>query len=246
MASPGNKDRQTRVDFGKKLVGYAAAAGATLAMGAPAAQAAPIVVDPVDIVLQGPFSGTPIDMNNDSLNDFYFYVSTNGPTFSQGSYAYQVGYPYPGARIAGELQNVYYATGSAAFTYPFARNTGFGAIVSTALFTTSAFMLGYAGYYGTAAGGPLGNFAGNRGFLGVSFLDAALAQHFGWIDISASSDLHQLTIHRWAYERDPDTPIETPQTPVPESGSLALLAMGAAGLAAWRRSKSTRQSGNAT
>lgn len=82
-------------------------------------------------------------------------------------------------------------------------------------------------------------FTGTTAFMGVDFLDASNNKLFGWIRITGGSTLgFPATIVDWAYE-DSGAGILTGATAVPEPSSMALgcLAMGAAGLAAWRKRK---------
>jgi PEP-CTERM motif len=81
-----------------------------------------------------------------------------------------------------------------------------------------------------------------QGYLGLKFLIGA-SVHYGWADISVNPDL-SVTLHSFAYESCADQSINAGQTtngatcsdaPVPEPHSAALLAMGAAGLLAYRR-----------
>jgi hypothetical protein len=81
----------------------------------------------------------------------------------------------------------------------------------------------------------------NGGYGGDQFLDAGMAfigvqfdgDRFGWVRVNMSgSPLNAFTIVDYAYGGHGEA-INAGQ--VPEPGSLGLLAMGATGLAAWRR-----------
>ena len=88
-----------------------------------------------------------------------------------------------------------------------------------------------------------------KAYLGVEFLDNAGALHYGWVRISIGSG--GVTITGYAYETTPNEGINTGVTHGPVEGAaadpsqmqlsgptkatLGLLAVGAPGLAAWRR-----------
>lgn len=80
-----------------------------------------------------------------------------------------------------------------------------------------------------------------QGYLGLKFFIGANA-HYGWADITLNPDL-SVTLNSFAYESCADQSIGAGQTTggatcdssVPEPHSAALLAMGAAGLLAYRR-----------
>ncbi len=84
--------------------------------------------------------------------------------------------------------------------------------------------------------------AQGQGYLGLRFFIGANA-HYGWADISVNQDF-SITLNSFAYESCADQSINAGQTTggatcgdseVPEPHSAALLAMGAAGLFAYRR-----------
>lgn len=103
----------------------------------------------------------------------------------------------------------------------------------------------YPGYsYPLITGsGTSGAWADNQiGYLGFRFLDNGW--HYGWAELAVSDNYFDIL--RWAYEDQADIGITTGSTTslaptllsstqnVPEPGSLALLALGVAGLASFR------------
>lgn len=73
--------------------------------------------------------------------------------------------------------------------------------------------------------------------------------HYGWaiVNLTDGPDFRP-TIEQWTYETDPDTPVHVGSVPVPAmlAPSLALLAVGAAGVRRWRQTKASQQREAAT
>ncbi|BBO86545.1 hypothetical protein DSCO28_71110 [Desulfosarcina ovata subsp. sediminis] len=80
--------------------------------------------------------------------------------------------------------------------------------------------------------------AGESGYIGIKFKISG-SYHFGWIEASVNEAGDELALHSWAYEDEAGKAIAAGDigSAVPVPGSLALLASGAAGLAALRRRK---------
>lgn len=77
-----------------------------------------------------------------------------------------------------------------------------------------------------------------RGYVGAYLIDNSDNINYGWIGIEfvdQGGGLFVTKITDWAYETDPFTPITTGD--VPEPGSIAMLALGAAGVASRRKRK---------
>lgn len=96
------------------------------------------------------------------------------------------------------------------------------------LFATLAFGNGFALSQWLTAG---------TGFVGFRF-DSGAGVQYGWARLTMDSGVpvHNFTLVDYAYG-SPGQSIQTGQTAVPEPGSLGLLAVGAIGLLAWRRSR---------
>ncbi|HEY6986850.1 MAG TPA: PEP-CTERM sorting domain-containing protein, partial [Bryobacteraceae bacterium] len=81
-------------------------------------------------------------------------------------------------------------------------------------------------YGGFAANGPNGSVApGTFAFVGFRF-NAADGVHFGWVRLAVNAGL--IDFDSAAYETTPNTAILAGA--VPEPGTMALLALGAAGI----------------
>jgi hypothetical protein len=96
----------------------------------------------------------------------------------------------------------------------------------------------------TANGSPLeGNFAGaTEKYIGFRLhLSSTEELVYGWAKVSMVNTLTsfatpgEIILHGYAFESTPNTPIVAGASPVPEPTSLAIFAMGGAGIAAWKR-----------
>lgn len=89
--------------------------------------------------------------------------------------------------------------------------------------------------YGAGVGNSQWKTAGT-GFIGFRF-NGGTGIEYGWARLTVSgTTANTFTVVDYAWG-DAGTPIATGQTAVPEPGSLGLLALGASGLLAWRRSR---------
>jgi hypothetical protein len=79
-------------------------------------------------------------------------------------------------------------------------------------------------------------FTGSPGFVGIRFKLGGF-KHYGWAYVSGTGT--QMTLNAFGYNDSPGIavhiPAESSLPNVPEPSSMALLALGAAGLGAWRR-----------
>jgi PEP-CTERM motif len=88
-----------------------------------------------------------------------------------------------------------------------------------------------------------GNFAGvTEKYIGFRVhLSSNEELVYGWAKVSTVTNLNEIGVsgdvilHGYAYESTPNTAIVAGASPVPEPTSLAIFAMGGAGIAAWKR-----------
>jgi len=89
----------------------------------------------------------------------------------------------------------------------------------------------------TTATFSIGNWRGNQtGYLGLRFAIGP-STHYGWAEVSVAEPNFQVTLLRFAYDDQSDTAIlagDVGAGQVPEPSSMALMALGAAGLLAYR------------
>jgi hypothetical protein len=147
------------------------------------------------------------------------------------------------------------APGRFANSYGQLATFGAGASIGPSAFTDSyAGALGASYYFAYTPYGPSANgspywtiYAGDGApdYLGLRFEDGGGALHYGWMQVLWNGDMECFDALAWGYETDEEKPIDTGDTgEVPEPGTLALFAAGAAALVIARRQQ-RRQTGTA-
>jgi hypothetical protein len=216
---------------------YGSYALAAAALGsAPAASAAIIHVDPTDTTYTSE-SSTPFDLNSDGVIDYILHLAHGT---SPSDYAF-VHWAPQGTNY--NLVNVY------GLPAPVVAGTSIELFVPDDPFHGGLVWNTESLLWGKQSGnvqGQLSNFDLNTSFYMGLMFDISGEYHFGWVRLAAAGEhgvQASAIIHEWAYESvagraipagatvsDPDG-----SSDVPEPSSLALFALGAAGIAAFKR-----------
>jgi len=233
-SSKSRKQTQLNSNTEKKLLGYAALAGASgvgiLALVQPAE--AEVVFTPAHQIISG-FNGPfLLDLNGDGIADFSFgtYFSS---TLISGKATLQVYGIAKTNQILGERRHHIAFASALPPGVEVGPNAKFAA--SNTLMGGATFRAGHTSYFGPWA--PRGGQRKDR-FVGLKFvIDGQI--HFGWARFNVrirppNKGTLDAVLTGYAYETDVNTPIETGQTSGPESaearpGTLGQLALGAAG-----------------
>jgi hypothetical protein len=193
----------------KTIASLSAGLGLTI-LSAERAEAAVIYSGPQNIIVnETAFPGLPIDIDGDLTIDFTAYDQTPGTG--------QVFAAYPTFTGPNDVVGV--------------PNTLYSLPAGTSIGPGSPFVGpngGSNGYFGFLSG---------PGLAGFKFVTAS-SMHYGWVRLATSPT--NFTVVDWAFESVPNAPILAGATAAtPEPSTMALLALGAAGVTALRRRKKT-------
>jgi hypothetical protein len=216
--------------LGKGLAGALAIASGTSAYGNIV-----VVATPADLTNSPGGANTTVNWNVDGLGGADFTFNNRYPNTTAGSYGvvWQMNMnPFTGTQGTNNL--VSYAGPFVQYAFALAANTSIGpagpfSTTLTQVVLGSKYSYGAQGinyYGGFAANGPNGSVApGTFAFVGFRF-NAADGVHFGWVRLAVNAGL--IDFDSAAYETTPNTAILAGA--VPEPGTMALLALGAAGI----------------
>jgi hypothetical protein len=161
-----------------------------------------------------------------ATNDFT--STTSGVALSLGELPY--GNDYASTEISGIVSGIAAFTGGEG-THRFSSGDSIGPAGGPGGWTT---LQSFVDYYDEPGGFPWNTNANNTaGFVGVR-LNLNGNTHYGWIGLTYNDAFHNIVLRDFAYEDVPDTAILAGATAIPEASQVLILALGAAGVAAWR------------
>jgi hypothetical protein len=209
----------------KKIAAYAIASAAVLA--APAAAHASVVYTAVNQTVDGTTTGAtytfdPGGLSSDDITLEAILGVPSVPAGTENDVDVSAG---AGAGIVETFEPPFE-------TYATALSGG-SAIGSASNFGTGGKLASNAGFGPFEPQWPTN---GSDAYLGFYFTDSSNDTHYGWAEISAvaGATSDSFTLVGYAYQTTAGVTIDTPSA-VPEPSSLALIALGAAGLVVLRR-----------
>jgi len=250
--------------FNKRLAAYATAAAVT--MGGPAtrdAEAVEIIFDLPDLTtplgtlgtgtgtlflggaivvdVDGGAAATSTSMGSGAPLGTATDIALFGGNITKGSFAATVGKAKGTTSVSFLNQAPSTATSSSSLLAALLPS-GFAVGGTVTAFRPKVGVLGAGNTSGSA-----GAFVPSprRGFIGFIFpIGGDL--HAGWADVTYSvtagmPNQGRVTLHRFGYNNQDGVASVTPASQVPEPSSIALLALGAAGLAGWRARRRKRK-----
>lgn len=201
------------IDSGKKLLRYSSIAAALLAVASPESQAQIVYtdVDPDESISAG--GSISIDMDNSSSVEIMIGQSSFTSTTDGTLYRFASNYMNMAPGVGIEGGSVTASAWSTTLNLARAKSAG-DLIGSSAAFASSGGPRLKGGVIKSwqrpssttvTQYGSLPN-TGPKNFIGIKF-EIAGEIHYGWARVTFSSDCDSVTLHDYAYEATPNTPI---------------------------------------